>query len=43
VIEFIEESSDELFITRNVREAFLLLGRQIHYRDPLERPIMLTH
>jgi hypothetical protein len=42
MVEFGEESSGEHFITRNVGEAFLLVGRKIHHRDILGRPVMLS-
>jgi hypothetical protein len=37
-VEFAEEPSGELFIPRNVGEAFLLVGRKIHQRGHLKGP-----
>jgi hypothetical protein len=43
-VEVTEESSGELFIPRGLGESiFLLIRREIHHRDPLRGPAVLTH
>jgi hypothetical protein len=42
-VEFTEESSSELGLTRDLMEDFLLIERKIHHKDRLRRTIVLTN